>query len=91
MPASCRVANIAMEAPTGPEGVRPCDCTAVGMAEPTSNASDSHKPAGCMARLYPRSQRRTSLRLATHFVRPNGSIFSMLERVFVESAHARFL
>jgi len=63
MPASCSVANNAMEAPTGPEGVRPCDSACAGMANSNNKATkNNHRPARCMARLYRSPAERTSFR-----------------------------
>lgn len=61
MPASCNVANNAMEAPTGPDGVRPCECTVPGIATPRSKTNN--QPARCMARLYRRQGEGTSRRI----------------------------
>ena len=65
MAASCRVASNAMEAPTGPDGVRPCDCT--GTAEPTSKASENHRPAICMAAIIPKAAGGHQLALGVTF------------------------
>ena len=50
MPASWSVAKSAMEAPTGPDDVRPCAWTGTGagIATPTSKKRNSHAPARCM-------------------------------------------
>jgi hypothetical protein len=68
MPASWSVANKAMEAPTGPDGVRPCDRTGAGKTTPQSKRRDNHRPTRRMARLYRRQEEGTSLRPATSLV-----------------------
>ena len=60
MPASWNVANNAMDAPTGPDGVRPCDCSAAGIAAAQSHTTDTEMTARCMARLYRRHAQGTS-------------------------------
>jgi hypothetical protein len=61
MPASCSVANNAMEAPTGADGVRPCACTITGITHPQHMRRDNQTPARCMARLYRRQAEGTSI------------------------------
>src|SRR6476619_798847 len=65
MPASCNVANKAMEAPTGPDGARPCESTGPGIINPARKSGNNHGPTRCMARLYRRSLEGTSLRSST--------------------------
>ena len=64
MPASCNVANKAIEAPTGADGVRPCACTTGGITHPQHRRRNNHKPAGCMARLYRRRLEGTRVHTA---------------------------
>ena len=91
MPASWSVASKAMEAPTGPDGVRPCDRTGAGKTTPQSKRRDNHRPARRMARLYRRQEEGTSLRSATSLVLRNERIFAMPGAVFLESHRVGFL
>ena len=91
MPASWNVANKAMEAPTGPDGVRPCDCTGAGKTTPQSKGRNNHRPTRRMARLYRRQEEGTSLGPATSLVLRNERIFTMAGAVFLESHRADFL
>jgi len=91
MPASWSVANKAMEAPTAPDGVRPCDCSGAGEKTAQSNRKDNHTPARRMVRLYRRREEGTSLRSTTSLLLRNERIFAMSGAVFLESHHAGFL
>jgi hypothetical protein len=92
MPASWSVANKAMDAPTGPDGVRPCDFTSAGKSiTPQSKRRDNHRPARRMARLYRRQEEGTSLRPTTSLVLPNERILTMSGAVFLELPCAGFL
>jgi hypothetical protein len=91
MPASWSVANNAMEAPTGPDGVRPCDSTGAGKTTPQSKRRDNDRPARRMARLYRRQEEGTSLRPTTSLVLRNERILTMSGAVFLELFRAGFL
>ena len=91
MPASWSVANNAMEAPTGPDGARPCDCTGGSIVTTEHRTNNDHKPARCMARLYRTAGVGTSLREQCVSRRDNGSIFPVLDSVFLESQPTGFL
>src|SRR5690242_12039260 len=84
--ASWSVANNAMEAPTGPDGVRPCECTADGITRLDSTATTNHKwLPRCMGAIIPKGGGGHQRRKDRMTVMWNGSIFAMLDSVFVES------
>ena len=73
MPASCSVAKSAIEAPTGPDGVRPCACTGTGIATPTSKKRNSHAPARCMRGIIQKTSGGHQRAIRELFVTPNGT------------------
>ena len=80
-----------MEAPTGPDGVRPCDRTGAGKTTPQSKRRDNHRLVRRMARLYRRHEEGTSLRPTTALVLQNERIFTMSGAVFLELPRVGFL
>ena len=79
-----------MEAPIGPDGVRPCDCTGAGKTTPQSKRRDNHRPARCMARLYRRQEEGTSLRPATALLLEMNAFSLCLEPFFLNHTAPSF-
>jgi hypothetical protein len=93
MPASSSVAKSAMEAPTGPDGVRPFDCadTDAGIADAQHKTNNNHTPARCMGAIIPKAKGAHQLAIIIPSLMSNGIIFPVLDSVFVESLSGRFL